>query len=75
MTLNIKYNPSDKIWYLKNNAPTNAEIKSVIIGEIDNRNLFTFNIYYTLVGDRTLEKILENNIFNTQQELYESLEK
>ena len=73
MTINIKYKPEEKIWYFKNNVPTNKEIKEIFIETITNITIRP-KIFYTVVGDRSLEKIEESKIFSNQIDLYGSLD-
>ena len=73
MIIHIKHKPEEKIWYFKNNIPTNKEIKAIFIEPITNMTTVA-KISYTMVGDRGREKIEESEIFITQQELYGSLD-
>lgn len=73
MTIKTKFNPCDKISYLKGGSyPSSGEIRDIHISTINGTNINNFGIYYKIIGDRDI--IPESDIFKTPQEMYATLE-
>ena len=68
MNIETKFNSGDKVWFFdKNKVPQNKEIKSVSFYS----DLSKTELYYTMIRDN--KTYSENELFNTQMELYSNL--
>jgi hypothetical protein len=69
MKIETKYNPGDIVWYFdRTNKPQRKEIKSVEYYKDKVRE----ELYYSIISDNRV--YIETDLYDTQQELYGSLE-
>jgi hypothetical protein len=72
MNIETKFEPGDIVYFFKETKQVQGEIKSIVL-EIDMRNKKTYECMYTIVGDRSKEKIQESFLFKTIEGLYSNM--
>ena len=70
MELQTKFEIRDTVWYFKDQVPTQSEVKAIHI-KIEKLPRTMILIKYELLRERT--QIHEENLYQSQQELYGSL--